>query len=211
MKTLTIGRRLAAWGFRKPQRETKQIKVAIWAGDLGGCLPKSASVQKAGPPSSTFLKGQAPAEVESRTESQRGPERGAPGPGGCPAPCTTCALEPKLWTPTLQGPLSRLCPGGCSAPAQASPLPSSSPGSAPPAAGGSGPQLGRSWCPERRCPGRVCPPRRLGCFCWVGRILVPPPRPGEHASFPDPSRQLCASAQGLFPQSLRHTLPGAGR
>lgn len=58
MKTLTIGRRLAAWGFRKPRRETKQTKVAIRAGDLGGCLPKATSVQKAGPTSSTSLKGQ---------------------------------------------------------------------------------------------------------------------------------------------------------
>lgn len=117
MKTLTIGRRLAAWGFRKPQRETKQIKVAIWAGDLGGCLPKAASVQKAGPPSSTFLKGQVPAEVESGTESQRGPERGLLGQVGAQLPG-----QPVRWSRRSGRPLSRVPFRGC-APGAARPLP----------------------------------------------------------------------------------------
>lgn len=83
-----------------------------------GCLSAKGRTNLLHLPQGTGLGGQAPAEVESGTESQKGPERGAPGPDGCPAPWTTCALEPT-------GPLSRLCPGA------ARPLPQPPPSQAP--------------------------------------------------------------------------------
>ena len=117
MKTLTIGRRLTAWGFRKPQRETKQIKVAIWAGDLGGGLPKAASVQKAGPPSSTFSRDrrrQRWRAVLSRREAQRG---GLLGQVGAQLPG-----QPVRWSRRSGRPLSRVPFRSC-APGAARPLP----------------------------------------------------------------------------------------
>ena len=125
MKTLTRGRRLAAWGFRKPQRETKQIKVAIWAGDLGGCLPKAASVQKAGPPSSTFSRDrrrQRWRAVLSRREAQRG---GLLGQVGAQLPG-----QPVRWIRRSGRPLSRVPFRSC-APGAARALPQPAPSQAP--------------------------------------------------------------------------------
>ena len=108
----------------KPSKQRLQSGQETWqiAGlSAQGCLSAKRRATLLHLPQGTGLGGQAPAEVESGTESQKGPERGAPGPGGCPAPWTTCALE-------STGPLSRLCPGAARALPQPPPSQAPHPG-----------------------------------------------------------------------------------
>lgn len=183
MKTLTIGRRLGPPGSQKGTKRN-QTNVAIPAGDLLVCLPETA--QRNG---STTLppqpgdKGQSPG-VRRGQECKAGyPRAGSPGKGSSVLP----RIRPPQQLRPEGGGRSLVSlfwnnggsrPGGQRQAARTLPKPSRprspSPWPAPPAAGGSGPRLGRSWCPwVQGVAGRWCV-WSLRPAAWPRRRLVLP-------------------------------------